>query len=930
MLQGTWSRSVAVALSGLVLLLAVHAVGAAEADRYIDEAVQYTAQGDLKAAIIQLKNALQADPGQVKARVMLGALHLRSNDGAAAAKEFGRARDLGAPKDQWLPGYARALMLQGEFQAMLDQVEIDDSLNTEQQADLLALRGNAHLALRQVDAATTEYDAALQLQGGNPTARLGKAQILLNQGQDSEALEQLDQVLAEHPEHVESRLARGDLRRRMQRLDEAADDYAQAAQAAPANPRAYLGLALVHIAQRDIASAKQDLAALNKLTRELPAVNYLQALVSFQEGDYARASDELQLLLRVAPGNLQAQLLYGIVSYARSEFTIADDYLTRVLANMPGNLQVAKLLGAARLKLRQPDRAVEVLAPVVDSETADAQLLALLGTAYIQSGDNSRGTEFIQRAVELDPDQAMLRTQLAVGRIVTGDTATAISELESAVALGQDVVQADVLLVLGYLHKREFDKAIAASEALEQRMADSPIPYNLTGLAYLAQRKFDLAEQRFQQALEKDPEFLVAKMNLARLAMAANKPQMATEAFERVLAQDPDHISALMGLAALARAQNDSEAAERWLLRANRADPQALQPVTVLAEGYLRQNEPLKALNVLSALTERQADLPAVLRLKGMAQLQSGDFASAVHTLRQLTERQPALIEGWFQLARAQAAAGDAEASRASFRRAIELDTEHKVPVVWIGLGELELRHGRYEAALELAQQIKQHFPDSVYGLDIEAAAYRGMGRPEQALAAAEAALHLDGNTQRVNAFANSLASSGQGERGVAVLEEWLGTHAEDGASWASLGMLRQQLGRDEAALEAYEQALLHAEPNAVILNNMAWLYLDRNGGRAVELATRAYELSPARAEIVDTYGWVLFREGRKSDGLAALQQALVIAPRNAEIALHVAEALHDLGRDAEARPVLERIVREQPNSEFAKSASSLLARLRG
>ena len=142
--------------------------------------------------------------------------------------------------------------------------------------------------------------------------------------------------------------------------------------------------------------------------------------------------------------------------------------------------------------------------------------------------------------------------------------------------------------------------------------------------------------------------------------------------------------------------------------------------------------------------------------------------------------------------------------------------------------------------------------------------------------------------------------------------------------------MLRQQLGRDEAALEAYEQALLHAEPNAVILNNMAWLYLDRNGGRAVELATRAYELSPARAEIVDTYGWVLFREGRKSDGLAALQQALVIAPRNAEIALHVAEALHDLGRDAEARPVLERIVREQPNSEFAKSASSLLARLRG
>jgi thioredoxin-like negative regulator of GroEL len=73
----------------------------------------------------------------------------------------------------------------------------------------------------------------------------------------------------------------------------------------------------------------------------------------------------------------------------------------------------------------------------------------------------------------------------------------------------------------------------------------------------------------------------------------------------------------------------------------------------------------------------------------------------------------------------------------------------------------------------------------------------------------------------------------------------------------------------------------------------------------------------------------VLFKQGRKSDGLAALQQALIIAPRNAEIALHVAEALHVLNRDSEARPILERIARENPNSRFEKSARELLARLK-
>ena len=916
-------------LAGALILLGAAGVVAAPADEYVEEARQYLAAGEPKAATIQLKNALQADPAHVAARVMLGTLHLRNNDGAAALKEFGRARDLGAARTDWLPGYAQALVLQGEFQRLLDEVEVDQDFSAAQQAALLALRGNANLALRRVDEAAAAYDAALAAQPGHPLAGLGQARIQLLQGDSEAALARLDAVLAEHPAHVDSLLVRADLLRRLRRLDEAAADYARVTETQPADPRAHIGLALIHIAQRDIAAAKQDLAALNRLSRELPAVHYLQALVSFQEQDFDRAAEELQVLLRIAPANLQAQLLYGIVSYARSEFTIADDYLTRVFASAPGNPQVVKLLGAARLKLRQPGRAVQVLASVVDDATEDAQLLALLGTAYLQSGDNSKGAEYIQRAVELDPDQALLRTQLAVGKIATGDTAGAISELESAVALGQDVLQADVLLVLSYLNKKEFDKAMTASATLEERMADSPIPFNLTGLAHLAQRQFDEARERFELALEKDPDFQVARMNLARLALLAQRPEDAAAAYQGVLKREPGHLGAMMGMAALSRAQGDEAEAERWLRRANRANPQALQPILVLAEGYLRDNEALKANNLLTGLTPEQANNPAALRLKGMALLQTGDYASAVHTLRLLTEQRPSSIEAWFQLARAQAAAGDAQASRASFRRAVELDREHEVPVVWVGLGELELRERRFDAALALAEEIKRHFPDEVHGHDVAAAAYRGKGEAEAAIAEAEAALAIEPSSRRVNALASQLAGAGQGERAVAVLEEWLAGHAEDGAAWANLGMLQQQAGQDEQALLAYEQAVQHAEPNPVILNNLAWLYLDRNAERAVELATRAYELAPTRAEIVDTYGWVLFQVGRRSEGLAALQQALVIAPRNAEIALHVAEALHVMQRDAEARPMLERILREQPNSGFADTARELLARLR-
>jgi putative PEP-CTERM system TPR-repeat lipoprotein len=461
-------------------------------------------------------------------------------------------------------------------------------------------------------------------------------------------------------------------------------------------------------------------------------------------------------------------------------------------------------------------------------------------------------------------------------------------------------------------------------------MPDSPIPYNLTGLAYLAQRKMTESEARFRLALEKDPGFLVAHMNLARLARAAEQPDAAVAAYNDVLKQDPKHLGAMMGMAALARAAGDEQEAERWLLRANEANPGALQPILVIAEAYLRKNEGLKASNMLSGVAAAQADLPAVLRLKGMAQLQSGDYASAVHTLRKITEQQPDLMEGWFQLARAQAASGNIDASRASFGRAIALDSEHKVPVVWIGLAELELREGHFDAALELAQQIKTHFPDNVFGYDIEAAAYRGKGQGDQALTAAEASLGIESNSRRVNSFANSLAVAGQTQKAVEVLEKWLENNQADAAGWANLGMIYQRSGEETQALQAYEKSIELTDANPAILNNLAWLYLERNGKRALELATRAYELAPSRAEIVDTYGWVLYRQGRKNDGLSALQQALVIAPRNAEIALHVAEALHGLNRDDEARSVLDRVVREHPNSAFERSARQLLGKLSG
>lgn len=929
-MRRTIHKGIRWSLLGLAVGLAAP-VWADTADEYVAEAQQYMQQGKAKEAVIQLKNALKEDPSNIKARILLGSLYLRTGDAAGAKKELDRAKRLGAPKEEWMPGLAQALTILADYNTLLNEVVPDKSMKPESQATALGMRGNAYLALGDEAKAVAEFDAALAVQSSNPLARLGKARLLLKDGKREEAAAQFTEVLTEYPKHVETRLARGDLLRSLQRNEEAVPDFTVAIEQAPNNPRGYIGRTLAYIALQKSEDAGKDIAELQKRAPNLPIVAYLRALLSFQNKDFEAAGEQLQLVLRASPDNLQAQMLYGIVAYSLKQFTIADDYLSRAVQRVPGSKQLRKLLGAARLKLKDPRRAIEAMEPMLESGApGDVQTYALLGTAYMLTGNSSKGAELMAKAVELAPDQALLRTQLAAGQLALGDSAAAISQLEDAVSLGQDLVQADVLLVLSYLNQRQYDKAIEAAQALEQRMPESPVPANLSGLAYLAQKKFEPAKQKFQAALGIDPDFMIARMNLARVALVAKKPDQAKAEYEEVLKAAPKHVGAMMGLAALAADRGDSLESERWLIKASEANPNAMQPVLLLAEMHLKRGEALKATNVMAGLSEAQAATPAALRLKGMAQLQSGDFSSARVSFERLVQVQPNAVEGWFQLARAQAASGDTAAAEESFAKAVALDADHKVPLVWIGRGELALRDKRYKEALELSAEMQKFFPNNAMAYEIEAAAHRGLGDIASAIKAVEKAVRAEGSSKRINLFAHTLAASGNTPKAVFMLQEWLDGNPKDGVSWTTLGMMQQQMGQKTQALGAYEKALELTGGNPVVLNNMAWLELEGgNADRAEELAKQAYEIAPERAEIVDTYGWVLFQRGKHSEALNVLQQALVIAPRNAEIGLHVADALHHLGRDDEAKPLLDRILEEHRHTRFAAPARELLKKLK-
>ena len=144
-------------------------------------------------------------------------------------------------------------------------------------------------------------------------------------------------------------------------------------------------------------------------------------------------------------------------------------------------------------------------------------------------------------------------------------------------------------------------------------------------------------------------------------------------------------------------------------------------------------------------------------------------------------------------------------------------------------------------------------------------------------------------------------------------------------------GIIYTQMGDFAKARDSYEKALA-VDPNFIpALNNLAYIYSEKlsNLDRAAELARKAHELNPAEPSIIDTYGWVLYRQGKYQEAAELLAQSAAKAPENGEIQFHLGMANYMMGRSEDARAALEKAVaspRDFPGKDEAKSRLSSLS----
>jgi predicted Zn-dependent protease len=136
--------------------------------------------------------------------------------------------------------------------------------------------------------------------------------------------------------------------------------------------------------------------------------------------------------------------------------------------------------------------------------------------------------------------------------------------------------------------------------------------------------------------------------------------------------------------------------------------------------------------------------------------------------------------------------------------------------------------------------------------------------------------------------------------------------------------------GQADRAIAQYELLARDERSNAMVLNNLAWLYHEAGDSRAEATAKRAYDGAPRNGAIADTYGWILVQSGKVAPGLPILEQAVKDAGSGPEVHYHYAVALANAGQRDKARAELLSLTSRTQSFESFPKAQQLLAELGG
>ncbi len=868
-------------------------VGFAQARSYVEEAEQFLKNGDLKSAVIQLRNAVREAPDDPKIRAQLAEAYLRTGDLPGAEREARAARDRKGDEADYLPVLVDVLLRQSKFADLLGQVRPGDRAPVVESKIRLAI-GMAELGLHRSEKAEPALRDAVRLDPKSTQAKLAIARFLTSRD-PNEADRIIEGVLAEDPRLAEAIQVKGTVLAAQGDREGAMHRFDDAIKIDPQNRSARLSRVVLNIQDRKFAAADEDLNPILKANPNDVQANLLRARELASQKQYAKADEILERLSPAFETFLEGYYLQGMTKFELGQFGQAEALLNKYIARRPEDANATRLIAMVALRQGRASRAIDYLKPLADRTPEDVATLGLLGNAYIAAGKPDLALEQFHKASAIDPDNPTMSAKVALAEMGTGKGKEGLAELERVFESEAGITVAGPALVLAELRAGQVDKAAAAVAKLVDRDPQNPLYQTLLGTVRNRQGDNAGAETALRASMKLQPGSGAAARNLANLYLAAGRTEDAAKAYQDLLAKKPNDVTGLLGLAEVAVTRQEWDQATDYLNQARTATPNDPTPGIQLVNLYLLRGDSQRAKAITDQLAAQFNTNPNVLDAQGRAQVAIGDNNGAVSTYKrayQLTPTSGPIISRYLSLL---LVTKNFPEARTLVQQAIDRNPTNAG--LKVDLVRVEAQAGGLDAGIAKARSFAQADPDSARYDLVSAELYENVGR---------------------NAEAQEVL-----EKGVLARP----SNAELKIALAGFYGRRGELAKSEALLD---RVVATNPNNAAALNDLAWMHQQQGDlAKARDLAERAFAVAPRVGQIEDTLGWILLAQGEMEKALTYLKAANTAVPRDPSIQYHLAVALGRSGKSADAKSLLEKLLSSGVEFGDKAEAEKLLTKLK-
>jgi len=896
---------------------------AAHAD-YLSNARADLRKGDLRAAQIELRNAVRADPQNGEAHYWLGRVSFELGDPVAAEREAEAASARSFDKNLTTRLLAQSLLAQNRFNDLLTKLQ-PTGKDANLDATILVFRGYAEIGLHQPDLAEKAFTDAEKEAPDAVEPLLAESRLLAERGDLNGALARVDHAIEVQPKSADALLAKsqflrakGDMQGALSVLDALIKDQ-------PSVLQARLERASLEIALNKINDAEHDIGVVTAATPGNVQAIYLKAVIATQAKNYKEADDDLERIVNFIPRIPRAYLLLAVVKQQLGQIEQAEDAAQRYLARAPNDLTAYKVLARIEFLKRQPQKVIDTLSKIADSGKGDADTYDLLGRAYAMTGQDEESVKAFEKAQSLAPKDVGVQTRLATVRMSMGEPNVAMGDLEHTLALAPKLPAVGEELFLAALSTGDMKTAADMLEKIKAAQGNTPVVENLTGVLQLANLDVIDARRTFLDLTTAHPDFLPGQINLARVLAMEGDGTGAEKVLANVLDKQPAAEPALGMLAADYAQSNRLPDAVKLMERAHNAQPDNPQLAASLGDLYIRSGNAQKALDLAQQVKGSAALSDPILSLTAAAQLALGQQDRARETYSQLVKQDPSNLAARTRLVGLFVDSGDYGSARDVLKAGIAANPRNYQLLLDYAL--IDLRATGLDAAMTTADtlisQDREFTPALALKGDIDMAA----NRPDDAIKAYQQALTASPSTMFVSRLVGAYMRAGRQSAAQLALTDWLQQHPKDLVAMEQAAELYIASGNLDAAAKDLQVILAEKPHDPIALNNLAWVYQQQHNSNALNLARQAYLLAPG-AQTADTLGWILTTSGKPDTGVLLLRQASAQAANDPRVQYHYAVALSDTGDKEQAIKLLTAVVAVKAEFPEKAQAQQLLGQL--